>query len=254
MSQDGGSLSGAIVPHAPLLLIKVSPDGPPAVRTIRRAVGDLHLEQADVVVILSPHGPRAGVYERPAGSLHGFGVNGVELERDGDAPFAEELGRAWGHPKLLPPADHGVVVPLGLAALDGAPVVAAAVVESTGPYGDRPQRAIDEAVSFAEALRRVGAGKRIAFVASANTGAGLSPRAPLSERAEALRVEDELLERAPRDAGELVDLALRLGRKGGSCGAAPLAAFGTIFAGSPLEVRAYERPYGVGHLVATANA
>jgi hypothetical protein len=51
--------------------------------------------------------------------------------------------------------------------------------------------------------------------------------------------------------GGVIVVARDLWKSGGSCGAGPLMAVGTLFSGRRADVLAYERPSGVGHLVAT---
>ena len=59
--------------------------------------------------------------------------------------------------------------------------------------------------------------------------------------------------RKPTGTGDGDDVLRTLAEVGGSCGAGPLAAFAELFAGSA-EIHAYEAPFGVGYLVATATS
>jgi hypothetical protein len=240
---------GAIVPHAPLLLAELSsPEVEPSAQAIRSAIAALDLGAPDVVVVLSPHGKTTGVYGRAAGSLTEFGVDWVTVDRAADRDAAAQLARAWGRPVLDADVDHGVLVALRMLDACGAPVVAAALAERDAGSGD----AHPVAHRFAAAVTALAHGGRVAFVASANTSAALSRRAPFTERAEAVWVERLLLEGLPRDAGCADDLADDLARRGLSCGVGPLAAFGRLFRGAPAVVDAYESPVGIGYLVAHA--
>ncbi len=88
-------------------------------------------------------------------------------------------------------------------------------------------------------------------VASVNTGAGVTARAPLGELPEGLELERELVAGLARDAATLVDGGAALAALGGSCAGGPLTVLGRLFAGLRGRVLAHEWPYGVGYLVAT---
>jgi hypothetical protein len=107
---------------------------------------------------------------------------------------------------------------------------------------------IADASVFADALRALGAGRDLLFVASLNTSASLSARAPLGHRPEAARLDRDLVDALETDAGRAGELAVALHDVGGSCGAGPLAAFSLLFAGTPASVLGYEHPAGVGYL------
>lgn len=126
-------------------------------------------------------------------------------------------------------ADHGVVVPLRLLAL-AVPVVAVAFAEGT-----ETDEGLGEAVASL--------GPNVAFVASANLSPGLDERSPLPSLEGAAEADAAVLA-ALREAPE------RVVAPPGSCAASTLAAFGSLFAGRPCEVLAYEHPWGVGYAVA----
>ncbi|MGH2731207.1 MAG: hypothetical protein ACRDJI_11455 [Actinomycetota bacterium] len=217
---------------------------------IRTAIAELRPRDVDLIVILSPHGARTGVYAGPGGSLDDFGVHGLEGEAETDRDAAAGLSKVWGTPLLDERADHGVVTPLLLMAPNAAPVIACTLVESTGPGAAPVERALDDARTFAAALKDLAAERRVLFMASANTSAALHPRAPLRERPEGRELDDAVLRALESDPGGLLDIPASLWRTAGACGAGPLTAFGTLFEGRPATVLGYAHPAGVGYLVA----
>lgn len=226
-----------MVPHAPLLLPEVAgPANASRTEALAAAVASVDLSGVDVVVIASPHGTSAGVYADPAGDLDAFGPRGVRVDPSTDEALVRALAAAWGLPVLDVPADHGVVVPLRLLSIE-APVVAIS---------------LDDAEEFAGALQRCAGDRAVAFVASANLSAGLGPAAPLPSLDGAEEADAAVLEALRTDPGLLARQGPVLERAG-SCAAAPLAVFGSLFAGRPCEVLSYDAPFGVGHVVAVAR-
>ena len=243
------SAAGAVVPHAPVLLPEVNPAAVKAARPYLAAIGSLDWGPAQVVVVVSPHGARTGVYERVAGSLDDFGVR----DMGGEWPTATEelagLARSWGSDVLEGPIDHGVFVPLALGCAHGLPVIAVALAEgphslSGGPFG------------YAEKLAQAvsGLGASAVFIASAHTSAALSPRAPVTGLVLARATEQEALESLRGDAGSLCTTVGKLLTLGGTCSAGSLTAFGHRFGGRTTDVLAYGCPFGVGYLVASVGA
>lgn len=243
-----GRPPAALVPHAPLLLAQLCPQGfEQQSHTVRAAIETLPWRDVDLVVLLSPHGERSGVYGAARGSLSGFGVTGIEGEWSTVPDRAQELAEEWGVPLLDLPVDHGILVPLLLGAAGGRPVVAASIAETTGAAGD-VDSSLRDARRLAPCLRRFG--PRVGFVASVNSSAALSPRAPFGEQRAALEVEEQLLAALNADVGRLDALAPRLFDAGRSCAAAPVACLARLRPGSPGKLCAYERPAGVGYPVA----
>ena len=237
-------IAGALVPHAPALLPPLSGGAPEAAARVRGAVEDLSWSAVSALVVLSPHGAETGIYRAAEGSLAGFGVTGMTASFGGDGRVAGALARAWGRPLLDAPLDYGALVPLMLLRPD-VPVIAAALGESARRDGTLAEVAAD-AVAFVDAVDEAvpGAG----LVASCNTGAGLSPRAPLTEVPDAIALETKLLEGLASDASVARELAVDVGAAG-SCATGPLAAFGRAFGGSAARVVGYECPFGVGYPV-----
>ncbi|MFN2489897.1 MAG: hypothetical protein ABR529_09210 [Actinomycetota bacterium] len=240
---------GALVPHAPLLLPELASDEVRgAAERVRGAMLALPFESADVVVILSPHGTTTGVYADVVGSLDDFGVPGIHLRRRPERALSEALATAWGAPMLDHAVDHGIVVPLSMDRRSSAGVVAATLAEDA-----EPESTAAHARSFADALRSLAPERRLLFLASANTAAALTPRAPLTERREAGEAEQRLTAGITRDAGFAEAVALEHARLAGACGAGPLIAFGRLCRGGRAEILAHECPVGVGYLVARAR-
>ncbi len=243
-----GCVAGAIVPHAPVLLPPVSGDAnAPRTAEVRAAIAGLEFEDIDAIVLLSPHGVETGVYRTTAGSLEAFGLPGIRATHPTDDETVGELSSTWRRPILDGRVDHGVLVPL-LCMCPSVPMVATSLEEKRS--FDRPsmEESAAEGRRFAEALGAL-RGRRLALVASCNTSAGLSPRAPLTEIEEAVEVEERLVGDLGR--GRLSGaLAVELG-VAGSCAAGTLAAFAAAFAGTDIQLRAHDAPFGVGYLVAT---
>lgn len=202
----------------------------------------LGLNQAGLLVILSPHGSRNGLYARVTGSLASFGVTGIDISLPCEDVITKELADLLSWPVLEDEIDHGISVPLLLAEITRVPVVAGCVAEGSADTTEAGAR-------FARALEEV-ADEQTVFVASANGSAGLSPRAPLTEIETAGAIEEKLLTSLQDDVGELEQISRRLAEEAGSCGAGPLAAFAHLFSGRHADVLAHECPVGVGYTVA----
>lgn len=220
--------------------------------SLTEALDALDASGAEVVLVVSPHGRRAGVYRSTSGSLNGFGVQGVTLSARSRPEVAERIADRWGGELLDEPADHGVVVPALLARWEG-PVVAVALPETTGPDRSALAPVRDRALSLAGAIRTVAADWSAVVIASAHGAASLHPRAPLGERSEGAELERLLLNALGSDVGALTRIAPELWTEAGSCGAGPLTAFGELFAGGSARVAAYEVPAGVSYLVAETS-
>ena len=239
---------GAVVPHAPVLLEDIQPSLDEG-RRIRKAIDELDFSSADVIVLVSPHGPAAGIYERCEGSLSGFGIDGVEAVRATDVDLSRSLANAWGRTYIESPLDFGVVVPLLLGLGGTLPVVGVSLPQTTGPGGSSLSDAIDAAKTLSRALMTVADERDVAVVASAHASAGLSARAPLTEVAGATEVDRELVAALEDDPARVEGLVERLHETGDACGAGPLAMLAQLFEGWRSEGVTYEAPYGVGYLV-----
>jgi aromatic ring-opening dioxygenase LigB subunit len=250
----GSPLKGAIVPHAPVLLLPSSDDAVAQAQTsIVKSMTELDWSDVDAIVVVSPHGPRSGIYLSTGGSLDGFGVRGVAFSGHSHTEIAACLAQLSGAELLEGPADHGIVVPLLLAQLDDVPVVAVTLGEITGAHGTSPARAIDGARALASAVHAVAEEWSIAFIASAHSAASLSPRAPLAERPAGAELDRLILHALEDDVAGLAHIDPVLWSDAGSCGAGPLTAFGEVFAGRASPVAAYCVPAGVGYMVAEVS-
>lgn len=239
---------GAVVPHAPVLLEDIQPSLDEG-RRMRKAVDELDFSSADVMVVVSPHGPTAGIYERCAGSLRGFGIAGAEAERATDVDLSRSLTKAWGRAPIESPLDFGIVVPLLLGLGGSLPVVAVSLPQTTGAGGSSLSNALHAAGALAEALATAADGRALAVVASAHASAGLSARAPLTELSGATEVDGELVAALEDDPARVEGLIERLHDIGHACGVGPLAALGRLFGGWRSGEITYEAPYGVGYMV-----
>lgn len=261
---------GGVLPHAPLLSERVS--GPSVSSRASEVKGALasfgtggrwDLCAADVVVIASSHGRATGIYGSIEGSLEPFGPGLPALEAPGAPVEAAAMSRASGLPLLDGMVDHGVIVPL-LLLLEVVPELAEGDAEAPSPVrfppivaavcaeGEKDALAFGRAV--AQATRQLATDRSVAFLASAHTGAGLSPRAPLTELEASKAFDERLLDALRTDVGEISSISSSDWDAAGSCGAGPLIAFGELFSGQSAEVAAYEAPFGVGYLVAGIGA
>jgi hypothetical protein len=247
-----GRLSGAVVPHAPLLLSEVAGEGktPPEIQRLRRAMRALVFHEADLVVLLSAHAPASGVYGSVAGTLDDFGIRGIHSRAPTDPAAVAALADRWNKPVLDHPIDHGVLVPLKLLPALSVPIVAAGVGELQPDAALTARGVLHDARAFAGAVMKLARTKTIALLASAHTASALTPRAPLTERPEVKPVENGVRRALDGDPGALGPLVLDLWKLGGSCSPAPLAAYACAFAGRKSEVLAYGSPFGVGYVVA----
>jgi len=233
-------LIGAVVPHAPLLLPELqSPEVAAAASEIGATVAKLPRD-LDVVVIASPHSPRPCIYGHVVGDLSGFGVENIRVE----AQFERELGLAladsWEVPAIHDPIDHGALVPLRLLEM-GAPVVVCGVPD------------VKDGRALAAAMEQVMGDGRVLFVASANTSAALSGRAPLTEIPKALGIERQVISALDGDPARLNGVLSELAAVAGSCSAGSLGAYAQLFSGTRSELLAYEHPVGVGYPVAMSR-
>jgi aromatic ring-opening dioxygenase LigB subunit len=239
---------GAVVPHAPVLLEEIQPSLDEG-RRVRKAVDELDFSNADVVVLVSPHGPTAGIYERCEGSLRGFGIDDAEASRGMDTGLSRALSLAWGPEPIDGPVDFGIVVPLLLGVGGDLPIVAASLPQTTGPRPRSLSDSIAAATGLAGALATVAGERAIAVVASAHSSAGLSARAPLTEVSGAAEVDREVVEALEADPARIENLLGPLHEVGQACGVGPLSVLGRLLEGWRSEGLTYEAPYGVGYMV-----
>jgi hypothetical protein len=250
----GEAFSGAVVPHAPVLLPEIGGrSGAESRDRILRACDKIDVSGADVLLVVSPHGRGAGVYAGGTGSEVSFGGPEARLDCPTDMDAAESLARAWKAPLLEDELDHGAIGCLHLLDVRR-PSVVAGLPEATGPGAAADAcAAMVEGRKLAGAVKRAFSGSSVLVVASAHTSAALTPRAPLTERPEGRALDERLLISLATDVGALDDISCDAWSAGGSCGAGPFAAWGRLLPGRSAEVLAYEHPFGVGYLVATVT-
>lgn len=226
------------MPHAPLLAPDVArAREEPAVERVRAATRAVARGFVRPTVVLSPHGAASGVYLRTRADLARFGVPRASARFGVAQAEVRELAAAWRRPVLEDAIDHGVVVPLLVGDI-ASPIIPVA-------FGEEAD-VVREATSLAEVLRETDHD----VVASVNTGAGITARAPLTKLEGADSLEVELRNAVERDAADLADAARRLAAESGSCCLGPLLVLAELFAGCAGEVLVHEWPYGVGYLVA----
>jgi hypothetical protein len=217
---------------------------------IRKAIISLEFEDDATVVLISPHGRDARVYSGADGSLAGFGMTDVRVTAPLDGDAIERLADDWVWPSSSEEIDHGISVPLALGAAKMNRIVPVSLPETTGPTGGSVEKAFDEARSLVRALSKLAAGKDVVVMASANTSAGLSGRAPLTHLSGAARVEERLLDALETDVGMIEGIVEELHEAGGACGAAPLLCMSLLFGGKAARLLSYGSPVGVGYPVA----
>ena len=229
-------LTGALVPHAPLLLEQVLP-GSGSLGNIRAAIASIAVSPDAIVIVATPHGGDSFLFARPAGSLAGFGIEGVEVDQTMAETGVQQAFAHWGQP-VDKPLDHGAVVPLQMLGVAN-PVVAIAV-DSADAGG-------------ACAIQDLAVRHQVFVICSAHTSSRLSERAPLPYSSDAVQLEKRFVTEVEDDCAVARELAPELASVGGSCSEATLALFGGLFDGFPGTVHEYEAPFGVGYAVITAE-
>lgn len=233
---------GAIVPHAPLLVLEDARSRVGiAVERVRAGARELAPVLGRALVVISPHAPATGVYLSKRGGLRAFGVPRADAAYDVDQDMSARVVADWGRPALDEPLDHGITVPLQLLDHEG-PVVAVGIAENESDV-------VGAARSLAQALESI----HVAVVASVNGGAGVTARGPLTQLAQGAALEAELRGVLEEDLGGLHELAPRLAAEGGSCSLGPLLVLAHLFEGTAMDVLAHEWPVGVGYPVAVTR-
>lgn len=225
-------MRGALVPHAPLLLPEITPKGE-GVRDIWDALGRIRFGD-DLVVVLSPHAERTGVYRSLEGSLSGFGLPDVggrfRAPKIPDMPLESVDG----------PLDHGALVPLALLGVPNE--IVAIGLHNMSDMSD-----------VLGAIRGLVVERDVFILASAHTSVRLTERAPLPYSFDAVRLESRFVTEIGSDCAVARELADELWAIGDSCSRTTLSAFGELFSGVEGTVMAYGSPFGVGYPVVTAE-
>ena len=212
---------------------------------------------ADVTVIVSPHGSASGVYEAISGSLDGFGERGHDASATTDTALRDALASSWGRRLLSGPVDHGIAVPLLLAGAPSHPVVAVALADATGPDAGDLDETLADARGLADALVTTLGGARALVACSAHTSAALGERSPVPNPSDHERVkllESQALAALAGDPADLEPVVRSLAEEAASCGAGPLQVYASLFAGCASKLLAYDDSFGVGYALAMTEA
>jgi aromatic ring-opening dioxygenase LigB subunit len=237
-------LLGVIVPHAPILAPALeSPEVADAARRIYKEIEALDLPET--VIVVSPHAPRTGVYAQLAGNLDEFGAPGIHAEAADANGLAAKLARLWKRSLLDDPADHGILVPLLLGCV-GAATIGVGLGE-----GESLDELEEDASALADALQELD--EPIAVVASINGARGLTPRAPLTERAGSKMLDEALANALAREPDRIQAVARELAQTEASCCFGPLIAVTRARPRATFDIRAREDPVGVSYMVAVTK-
>ena len=265
---ETGVVGAALLPHPPILFEEVGGEESRKVDATRESVkrvatwiDDLG---ADVLIVVSPHGPAtmgrvtAMGGDRFDGDLRRFGAPEVRIEMDlhpgllagvtaaaGEVGISLDVDRAYANRP-----DHGLVVPLAALRDEGI---------------DRPVVALGYPALDREDLQRLGralnaacadTGVQAVVIASGDLSHRLKPEAPAGFHPEAARFDRRLIQAfRSGDHDSLRGIPDDLLDVAGECGYRPLLlALSAVEGGDPDIVsilRSYECPFGVGYGVAT---
>lgn len=226
-------MRGALVPHAPALLPEVTRTGE-QLHDIWHALSRIGIGDADLVVVLSSHAPKTGIYRRAAGSLAGFGLPEIS------GSFVTTLTEGVALDDLDGTLDHGALVPLML--LKPTNEVMVIGLANGHDVGD-----------VVEAVRDLARARDVYVLASGHTSVRLTEKAPLPYSSDAVRLETRFITEVANDCVVTSELAEEFATVGGSCSAPTLHAFGRLFTGTEGTVLGYGSPFGVGYPVITAQ-
>lgn len=232
-------MRGALVPHAPLLVSKVTAQTE-VVRDVLEGIARIEVPPGATLVVVSPYADETFIYAAAEGSLASFGVSDVAARFATGAGVRARLAELMQAPIEDRPLDHGALVALTLLGVSNEVVVVG--------VSD-----VSDAAGVSRALGVLAADTEVFVVVSANTSARLTERAPLPYSYDAVRLESRLIAELETDCKVATMMATELAEVGGSRSAPTLAVFGELFAGVRGDVLAYGSPFGVGYLVATAE-
>jgi len=263
-----GILGGALVPHPPILLEAIGGTESKKLAKTQAAMQTvahwLQALDADVVIIISPHGP---VQEGTITALPGTKASGdfaafrrpdVRVDMALDVALLEEIrdqADALGI-RVLPTEtyrqriDHGVTVPI--LSLGRDTVVPPLVVLGYPALDPRSLDRLGQAIT--RATHRLG--RRGVTIASGDLSHRLSPGAPAGYHPDAHEFDDAVMSTfRGGDVDALWHLPDEMVRRAGECGHAPLlvalAAVEAMDRPSIAVSHAYQAPFGVGYGVAT---
>lgn len=203
-------------------------------------IAKIEVPPGATLVVVSPYADETFIYAAAEGSMASFGVSDVAARFATGVGVKTRLAELMQVPIEDRSLDHGALVPLMLLAVPNE-----AVVIGVSDVSDAP--------GVSRALGMLTADTEVFVVASANTSACLTERAPLPYSYDAVRLESRLITELETDCKVATTMATELAEVGGSRSAPTLAVFGELFAGVRGDVLAYGSPFGVGYLVATAE-
>ena len=260
-----GVIGAALVPHPPVIIPEVGGRDAATVNQTLTALGDLAVWvdslEADVMVLVSPHGPALrgefplSAARRARGHLGSFGAPGIRVDWTIDGRFTQRVAteaRSRGLPVTVMQSgetlrlDHGAVVPLWALGKAG---LCLPLVYCGMPLVDR-----DLLWEFGEILHRtsIDAGMRVVVVASGDLSHRLTPEAPSGYDPEGERFDSALVSSLARgEADPIRQIPGSVVDRAGQCGYNPLLiALGSL-AERPFDGRvySYEAPFGVGYAV-----
>lgn len=261
-----------VAPHPPIIVPEVGKDQAAKVSVTQQAMKEfarrVKNSGADVLVIISPHGPvfsdaiAINGADRLVGDLSRFGAGNVSFNYANDAEMVDEIARYCEILNLIAvpineemadnfdvnlKLDHGVAVPLYFLHREG--VELPLVLTSMGLFS------LEELYSFGIAVKNAAKAinRKVAIIASGDLSHRLTPDAPAGYEPKAAEFDREVV-RLVRgaDAKGLINLDDNMVDKAGECGLRPIVMMMGALDGRAVEaeVLSYEGPFGVGYLVA----
>lgn len=262
-------LKGYIVPHPPILIVGKDEDKnklAPTLESFHKISDDLEKSDAELVVLITPHGPLfvdgLCVYDRPqiVGNFSSFGHKEITGIWDNDISFIDELLNKSNQadipfvkldPKIIEEfnlsseLDHGAMVPLKL--LEKGLTNKKVVVIN---YGLLP---VDTLYKFGQLITETlnGQGKSGVIIASGDLSHYLSEDGPYGYREEGVHFDHQYVKAfAEGDWKKLLFVDEDLLEKAGECGKRSieilLGAFDSII--YETDTLSYQGPFGVGYL------
>lgn len=262
----GGRLGltyGCIVPHSPALVPEIDPERAKVAARTREAMEELGLvigqRRPKACVVVSPHGPfmpeAFGVWEggRLSGSMSRFQAPDVVVTIDvaldvaeAIVDTAERMGLPVGRIRADWELDRGITVPaLYLLRTDESGVVPITISllgwEEHWLFGTAIQKAAQQIPGD------------VAIIASSNLSHRVTSDAPHGYSPRGSEFDAHIRDAVYRgQLREFLDVPTDLVSEASECGMAPLLILGGAFDGGAVSGRilSYERPFGIGWLVA----
>ncbi|HWI55206.1 MAG TPA: AmmeMemoRadiSam system protein A [Desulfobacteria bacterium] len=260
-----------IMPHPPIVLPEVGGTEAAKVKSTFEAMEsfakDVAKSGAEVIVMISPHGPVfsdgiaingnrviAGDLMQFKANLEFDYINDMELVReiinragrhdivavDVDDGLAEEYG-------ISTKLDHGVLVPMYFLDRAGVDLPIVSVAMGMLPFEELYAfgAAVQEAVSFL--------GKKAAVIASGDMSHRLTPDAPAGFSAKGRLFDEKIVELLKdKDYKGIINIDRGMAEEAGECGLRTIIMMLGATDGNEtkVDVLSYEGPFGVGYMVA----